>query len=278
MIQGSAGLVTDRVVPVFGRDVWLPGFELRAACRPHSGRLADPGSSPGWEGGRCWVICVKSAIMGHMRDRFLPATRWFTGRHAALTDVARWLGNPDAGHRALVVTGNAGSGKTALLGLLAALSDADQAPAVPRDGLPAGLTVSDGAITEAIYAGTMTTGQVRDRIAAAAGLRADTTGELIEWPPARRDTSALSVLIDALDEAADPPGLISGLLNPLISERPGALRLLLGTRPHLLTAKLLGKPETGHYQLVDLDSGTVRRPGQHPRLHPADPAIRGLPR
>ena len=32
----------------------------------------------------------------HLRDRFLPATRWFTGRHAALTDLAGWLGNPAA--------------------------------------------------------------------------------------------------------------------------------------------------------------------------------------
>ncbi len=59
-----------------------------------------------------------------LRDRFLPATRWFTGRHAALTGLGRWLGNP-AAPGAAVVTGHAGSGKTALLGLLAALSDPD---------------------------------------------------------------------------------------------------------------------------------------------------------
>ena len=70
-----------------------------------------------------------------LRDRFLPATRWFTGRHAALTELSQWLGNPTA-PGAAVVTGHAGSGKTALLGLLAALSDPDQAPGIPRDGLP----------------------------------------------------------------------------------------------------------------------------------------------
>ncbi len=188
----------------------------------------------------------------HLRVRFLPATRWFTGRHGALTDLVGWLGNP-VGPRTLVVTGHAGSGKTALLGLLAALSDHDQAPTVPRGGLPAGLTIPDGAITEAIYAGTMTTGQVRDQIAAAAGLRADTTAELID-ALTRRGNGSLTVLIDALDEAADPPGLISGLLRPLMGEHRGALRILLGTRPHLLTARLLGKPETGHYLPVDLDS------------------------
>ena len=158
-----------------------------------------------------------------------------------------------------MVTGHAGSGKTALLGLLGALSDPDQAPGVPRGGLPAGLTVPDGAISEVIYAGTMTTGQVRDRIAAAAGLRADTTAELIEGL-SRPGTGVLTVLIDALDEAADPPGLASGLLGPLIRERPGGLRLLLGTRPHLLTARLLGKPDTGRYLLVDLDSAAYADP------------------
>jgi WD40 repeat protein len=196
--------------------------------------------------------------VAHLRDRFLPATKWFTGRHASLAAVARWLDNPVASSRTLVVTGNAGSGKTALLGLLAALSDQDRAPSVPRDGFPAGLKIAEGAINEAIYASTMTTGQVRDRIAAAAGLHADTTQELIDG--LSRDNTALLVLIDALDEAADPPGMISGLLSPLIRQRPGYLRLLLGTRSHLLSASLLGKPETGDYLSIDLDSAQYADP------------------
>ena len=64
----------------------------------------------------------------------------------------------------------------------------------------------------------------------------------------------------ALDEAADPGGLISGLLSPLMTQCVGTLRLLLGTRPHLLTAKLLGTPESGRYLLVDLDSGRYADP------------------
>src|SRR5215470_11342667 len=64
--------------------------------------------------------------------------------------------------------------------------------------------IPDGVIAEAIYGGTMTTGQVRDRIAAAAGLHAETTAELIEGL-SRPGAGALTVLIDALDEAADPP-------------------------------------------------------------------------
>ena len=45
-----------------------------------------------------------------------------------------------------------------------------------------------------------------------------TTAELID-ALTRRDSGALTVLIDALDEAADPADLISGLLRPLIQER-----------------------------------------------------------
>ncbi|MGD0068605.1 MAG: caspase family protein, partial [Streptosporangiaceae bacterium] len=193
-----------------------------------------------------------------LRARFFPATRWFTGRHAALADLASWLGN-SAGPHALVVTGQAGSGKTALLGLLAALSDPDRAPTVPRDGLPARFAIPPGAITGAIYAGTMTTSQIRDQIAAAARLRADTTGELIDGLT-RPGTGALTVLIDALDEAADPADLVNGLLRPLMQERRCGLRLLLGTRPHLLVARLLGKPEADHYQLMDLDTGQYADP------------------
>ncbi|MGH3914087.1 MAG: hypothetical protein ACRDTC_11880, partial [Pseudonocardiaceae bacterium] len=192
---------------------------------------------------------------GQFRDRFLPAARWFTGRHRALIDLAEWL---SIGPTACVVTGNAGSGKTALLGLIAALSDADQAPGVPRQGLPDEFTVADGAITEAIYAGTMTTEQVRDRIAAAAGLRVKSVQELIDGLNRRRGTRIV-VLVDALDEAADPVDLINCLISHLI-HCEGGIRLLLGARPYLLNATLVGKPDSGRYQVIDLDSDTYAAP------------------
>ena len=195
----------------------------------------------------------------HLRDRFLPRPGGSPAAMPPSPTWPRWLNQPAADPRALVVTGNAGSGKTALLGLLAALSDPDQAPAVPRDGLPESFAISGSPIAEAIYAGTMTTGQVRDRIAAAAGVRVETTQELIDGLN-RRHAGPRVVLIDALDEAADPGGLINGLLNPLMTECAGTLRLLLGTRPHLLTARLLGTPESRRYLLVDLDSGTYADP------------------
>ena len=41
--------------------------------------------------------------------------------------------------------------------------------------------------------------------------------------------------IDAIDEALDPAGLVSGVLRPWSRPAQG-LRLLLGTRPHLWLA------------------------------------------
>ena len=132
---------------------------------------------------------------------------------------------------ALVVTGNAGSGKTALLGLLAVPVDPDRAPAVPRDGLPESFAISGSPIAEAIYSGTMTTGQVRDRIAAAAGVRVETTQELIDGLNRRRRRPSGSSSSTLSMKPPTPSGLINGLLNPLMTECAGTLRLLLGTRP-----------------------------------------------
>jgi energy-coupling factor transporter ATP-binding protein EcfA2 len=179
-----------------------------------------------------------------LQERFLPATRWFTGRHRALIDLAAWLKDSEDEHSVCVVTGNAGSGKTALLGLIATLSHPDQAPGVPRLGLPDGFTIPGSVITEAVYAGTMTTEQIRDRIADAAGICVETVQELIRGLNQRTADAPIVVLVDALDEAADPAGLITALLSHLIRHCPRSIRLLLGTRPHLLGAKLLGNPTT----------------------------------
>ena len=193
----------------------------------------------------------------HLRDRFLPASRWFTGRRQALLDLAGWLADPHPDPRPRIVTGRAGSGKTAVLGLLVALSDPDQRPSVPLDGLPGQIRHLEDTIDEVIYAGTMTTAQVRDRIAAAAGTRADTAQELIDRVNARTGRP-LVVLVDALDEAADPDELCRTVLLPLATRCAQSVRLLLGSRPHLLTSRLLGTPD--QHVAIDLDSPAYADP------------------
>lgn len=80
----------------------------------------------------------------------------------------------------------------------------------------------------AIYAQNLTLDQVRDGIAAAAHCTAGTVAELIEALADR--PQVLTVLIDALDEAADPDLLTRKLLRPLIGHARPHRRLLLGTR------------------------------------------------
>ena len=193
-----------------------------------------------------------------MRGQFVPRIAGFTGRHRALADIASWLDTP-ADARPMIVTGDPGSGKTAVLGILAALADPRRRPTIPRDGLPAGAIPREDAIGVAIYAGNLTTGQVLAGLAAAAGI------DDIDPDPAalggglarllsglRQGGRPLTAMIDALDEAADPPDLAGQLLRPLIERGGGMIRLLLGTRRHVCDH--LGRGWRDRCEVIDLDS------------------------
>ena len=195
----------------------------------------------------------------------------------------------------MIVTGDPGSGKTAVLGLLATLADPARRPTVPRDGLPAGAIPGQDAIGVAIYAGNLTTGQVLAGLAAAAGI------EDINPDPAalgsglnallagrRGNSSPLVAMIDALDEAADPAHLAGELLRPLIERGRGSIRLLLGTRRHVCDH--LGRGWQDRCEVIDLDvpgyadpaalSEAVRRTlvGITPAPGPPRPPARHSPR
>ena len=199
---------------------------------------------------------------------------WFSGRHVALTDITTWLTQPPPqqaqtsrqntpppaaqrlGERALVVTAGPGSGKTAVLGFVSALTHPEHRRTVPVDAiqLPPAAIPPIGAVDVTIYAGGLTHDQVQAGLAAAAQIRADTIGELITALDARATASGrpFTAIIDALDEAADPAQLITQVLRPITDHAPG-VRLLLGTRPHLL--KLLQLPGTpARVEVIDLDA------------------------
>ncbi|WP_414507379.1 caspase family protein [Streptomyces sp. NEAU-L66] len=183
---------------------------------------------------------------------------WFCGRHAALDHLANWLRTPgtDGASACRVVTAGPGSGKTAVLGLIAALSHPERRRTVPIDtlDLASQLIPEEGALDVTVYAQNLTDTDVLYALAAAARVHADTVGELLEALGARQGERPFTVLIDALDEAATPDTLCSQILRPLIDHSEGRIRLLLGTRPHLLDR--LGIVPGHHFadeQVVDLD-------------------------
>ena len=188
-----------------------------------------------------------------LRGHFLPRARgvdvpaepgWrFVGRQAALRDLVSWLEN-SGDLSARVVTGGPGSGKSAVIGRLVVLSDHDWRRTVPMEDLAADTIPPEGSIATGIHARGLTTAQVLAAVCATAGVRADTPADLLREMRGRR----LTVAIDAIDEALDPTGLVSSVLRPLVEAGPAeGLRLLLGTRPHLLDS--LGM--TG--SVIDLD-------------------------
>ncbi|MDX3775990.1 WD40 repeat domain-containing protein [Streptomyces europaeiscabiei] len=191
---------------------------------------------------------------------------WFSGRQQVLADLIRWLRNPGAadGFAACrVVTAGPGSGKTAVLGLIAVLSHPEHRLTVPIRSLELSerLMPDEGSVDVAIYAQSLTTADVLAGLAAAAGLRVKTVGEFLQGLKDQNREQPFTALIDALDEAATPDTLCSQIVRPLIIHGRGRIRLLLGTRPYLLHCLGItpGTPAY-HEQVVDLDDAHYADP------------------
>ncbi|MGN2638591.1 hypothetical protein ACTD5D_20915 [Nocardia takedensis] len=191
-----------------------------------------------------------------LRRRLLPGAmgspdRWrFRGRHRVLSEIADWLASASTSHRLLVVTGHVGSGKSAVLGLIATVTDRHYRRIIPVHvlDLPTTAIPPLQSVDVAFYAQGLSIQDVYDGIATAADIRVNgTVGELITALRSRR--GVLTVLIDALDEATDPPVLIRDLLLPLLKHANGRIRLLVGTGFDLLPT--LGREWT---RSIDLDA------------------------
>ncbi|MFG2785707.1 caspase family protein [Streptomyces prunicolor] len=197
---------------------------------------------------------------------------WFCGRHRVLDYLAAWLNHPGdgtpeelapsddfAGEYVRVVTAGPGSGKTAVLGLVGALTMPDRRRTIPIGslGLDPNWIPGEGTIDVIMYAQNLTDSQVLAGLAAAAGFRCTTVGEFLETLEHRNQGRGrpFTVLIDALDEAATPATLCSQIVRPLIEHSRGRIRLLLGTRPYLLDCLgLSNRPAHRGGPVIDLDS------------------------
>ncbi|MFD5334625.1 caspase family protein [Streptomyces hawaiiensis] len=161
---------------------------------------------------------------------------YFTGRTAALTALASWLGGQRHDRKARVITGNPGSGKSSLLGRFLMLTDIDD-PArrhTPERALPpAGLTVVrlharravlEDLATDLAAAVNLPEGSDRDDLLDALGER----------------SKPIVIVVDALDEAGTAGDTTEGnriareLLQPLTTLP--TIRLIVGTRRPLIPA------------------------------------------
>ncbi|GAA1363266.1 hypothetical protein GCM10009661_11160 [Catellatospora chokoriensis] len=176
-----------------------------------------------------------------VRGHFVPKAQgaelselawYFVGRSRERGRVAGWLKDTACGM--LVVTGGAGSGKSALLGnvvvhsntrlrdllvdagFIVALPDAEQPPPEVFDGV--------------IHLAGMTTADLVRRLAEVAGINpaARAAADLDALVKALSERT-LTVLLDAMDEAQEP-AVIAGSVLRRIAALP-AVRVVVGTRP-----------------------------------------------
>jgi hypothetical protein len=184
---------------------------------------------------------------------------FFIGRERALSRLVAWLtAAPAPSDNLRVVTGGPGSGKSAVLARLVTMSDpeyrARMLELLAADDPVADLPVD--AIDIAVHARAASAEEIVRAAAATAGAsRADLDGlidRLLERP------GAFTIVVDALDEADDPPALAL-VLRRLASETADVgFRLLVGTRAggrhrRLITALGLSAQDDDP-ALIDLDA------------------------
>lgn len=200
---------------------------------------------------------------------------FFEGRQDECAEVVTWV----AGHHhgIMVVTGAAGTGKSALLGHLLVHSLPDVRSALLRRGLidplPQRSAPADHAFDHALHLSGLTIHETISKIAQGAGCgplpsAADPLLGLandLDWlhEELRRRGTPYTLLADALDEAVDPLDT-ARVLARLAADT--SLRIILGTRPS--TAETPDHPATDGNLLHALALGgtptTVRSLGEDP--------------
>jgi hypothetical protein len=163
---------------------------------------------------------------------------YFTGRTALLRELTGWLERGPPGRAVRVVTGPAGTGKSAVLAWLCALSDpqlrAEIATARPDALADAAAVPAAGRVSAAVWARGLDADDAAGALAAALTLPVaadaavkDVLAAAGDLDPVERD--GLVVVLDALDEARTPRDIARQVLVPLA--RDLGVKVLAGTRP-----------------------------------------------
>ncbi|MFJ9324542.1 AAA family ATPase, partial [Streptomyces globisporus] len=192
---------------------------------------------------------------------------YFQGRAVERNEILHWLTTATSG--ALVVTGPAGAGKSALLGhilhyTLSQLRDILlQRKALQH--LPPGIACPDDPFDLVTHLVGLTSAQVLHLIAQAAGLTDLAVQAADDRPPAdlvhriitelRHRRTPLTLLFDALDEAEQPLVIANQILRPLAALP--TVRLIVGTRSST-------REGPDHPAPTDTDILDALRPRPHP--------------
>lgn len=191
------------------------------------------------------AVRLDSAFRRHWEPRSRGVERaahsgwYFTGRGRALRELVSWLDDlpGSAVPTVTVVTGDPGSGKSAVLARLVVPTDRQyraQIPAHVLEDAEPGTIATVGRIAAAIHAAGKTTSHVATQIGAFLGVQeVNDNNDLIDGLHERVGPAV--VVLDALDEAVHPRELVRELLVPLIRDgsRTG-VRMIIGTRRELL--------------------------------------------
>lgn len=187
---------------------------------------------------------VRSHFVNKAQSAEVGELAWhFAGRHREMRQLAAWLRDRPSG--LLVVTGEAGAGKSALLGEVVTLGDERMTAVLAEAGLlddrKADERPPPGVLDVVLHLTGLTLAEVTARVAellpagGAGGVRAVLDGV------AALDRR-VTVLADALDESQDPLDIATQLLRPL-AELPN-VRVLVGTRRSLLEGPDLPDPQS----------------------------------
>ncbi len=155
---------------------------------------------------------------------------FFIGRHRLLAELSEWLRQPPGADRSIrLITGRAGSGKSAALARLVVLSDPVLGPEVPVAEPDRAVAPPLRAVDVAVHCRGKTADQVAAELAAAADVLAASTDELMVALRTRR--RPFTVVVDAPEEAASGHDrAIVSLLAKLAAHPSGQVRVAVGIR------------------------------------------------
>ncbi|MDG9674477.1 AAA family ATPase [Micromonospora sp. DH14] len=159
----------------------------------------------------------------------------FTGRTAALRSCAAWLRRPPGTPRStLVVTGNPGSGKSALLSRLYMLGSRRLRSRIPMTSGNDEVDVPENVLTCFVHVRGQTVGQLLAALCQALDVDEAANVEELLSEVASRDQHQ-AIILDALDEAADVESVMREVVQPLVRDAGKTnVRILVGTRRHLV--------------------------------------------